>query len=73
MNLNKKVNLKLKNHSSSVVKWEVVGNCIFLNFNHVKDMINVKTTLDDSRFFQSDIIVDHRQTNNVCARLRVKE
>ena len=73
MNLNQKVNLKLKNNSHLVAKWEVVGNKnIFLNFDHVKDMINAKTELDDSGFFKSDIIVDRKKSNGICARLRVK-
>ena len=73
MNLNKKVNLKLKDNSHLVKLWENVGNCVFLTFNHVKDMINTKTDLDDSGLFQSDIIVDSRQSNGICAKLRVKE
>ena len=74
MDLNKKLNLKLKDASHLVTKWECAGNHnIFLNFDSVRDMINIKGCLDDSGLFIADIVVDRRQTNGICARLRVKE
>ena len=59
MNLNKKLNLKLKNEIHLIDKWKVEGDNIWLTFScNKEECFRIQEKLNKSRFFTAWFILD---------------
>ena len=71
MNLNQKLNYKLKNHMDLITKWEVKDNVIYLSFRYLRHLKYIKEQLIDSKYFAVCMIPNYGYQG--VSRLRIKE